>query len=281
MFLHVLIAVATLLAPAKTYADLAAAFEAPETNSRGLPEAAVQFIIDECGLGWMTGWPKHHARQWSDVRGYVSYNRDYCILSRAGAGEWGQHGPAEYCLVNVDSGVVWVRNGLDLVGVPSVSSLGMVALYNRCSTLKSSHPGIRTYQLIELTILNVNADTIVTQTWWDRYTRGGYTAQKARFSPQGRFFVQTMNRLDRDSTNVQHRNMTLLYWVDLEGEAEKFEELGRFWPKELGISEQDAILRGDWRDRMIDEGYDEGFYRITWWPWHIEKVVTTSYPSTR
>jgi hypothetical protein len=161
----------------------------------------------------------------------------------------------------------------------------MVALYNRGSPPKSSHPGIRTYQLIELAVLNVKGDTVVTKTWWDRYARGdqmGYTAQKAGFGPEGRFFVQTMNLLDRDSTDVQGRNTTLLYWADFEKRAERFEELGRFWPKELEISERDAIIRGDWRDRlMAGEGYDEGFYRVTWEPWRVEKVVTTSYPSTR
>jgi hypothetical protein len=179
MILHMLIVATALLAPAKPYTDLATALKTLETSRMGLPEAAVQFVIDQCGLGWETSWPKHPARHWSDVRAYLSSNRDYCILSKAGASEWGQGGPAEYCLVSADSSAVWLSHGQNLVGAPRVSDVGMVALYNRGSPPKSSHPGIRTYHLIELTILNVKGDTVVTKTWWDRYARGdqmGFTA---------------------------------------------------------------------------------------------------------
>jgi hypothetical protein len=285
MVLHALIVAILLSVPAEPYSDLGAALDAPEIPRRGLPEASIQCIIDQSGLGWATGWPEYPARCWSDVRGYVSYNREYCILSRAGAGEWGQGGAAEYCLVSVDSGVVWLRSGDDLVGAPRVSDVGIVALYNRGSPPRSSHPGVGNLQLIELTIVNVQGDTVVTKTWWDRYSRGdqmGFIAQEAGFSPQGRFFLQTMNLLDRDSTKVKHRDTTLLYWVDFAAAVDGFEELGRFRPKKLDLTEDGGILEGVWWDRPVGgEGLDEGFYRIQWKPWRIERIVTTSYPSTR
>ncbi len=268
-----------IASPVLSYENLGEAFQAtlPSCGRVQLREDAVQYIVEECRLGWTTGWPTTYLRHWTDVRAYVSPNRHYCLLSKAGASEWGQGGVAEYCLVGVDSGSIWLRQGM-IADEPRVSDSGMVALFQDWKSPSESRNGY-----IELLIINVDEDTLFTLRWSNHIAR---PLQRTRlseiygFSQGGRYFIVTMNVANRDEhlARASEYNNTMLHSFDLREESERVEDLGAFWPKGLEMTENGVTLAGEWREGLSTVGtVDGGFYRVTWSPWRVERVVTQTF----
>ncbi|MFH1312677.1 MAG: hypothetical protein ABIJ00_05570 [Candidatus Eisenbacteria bacterium] len=256
-----------IASPALSYEGLGEAFQA--TNR----EDAVQYIIDKCRLDWTTGWPTGHPRQWNDVRAYVSPNRRYCLLSKAGASEWGQGGDAEYCLVGVDSGPIWLKHGT-IGGEPGVSDHGTVAIFEGWKSASELR-----YIPVGLLMISADDDTFFTRRWSNHIPRpiqGKRLSESYGFSLDGRFFIVTMNVADpdEDTPRASGYNNTMLHCIDLEEGSERVEDLGHFWPKTHEITDKGAELTGEWQRILSTHGsYDYGFYRITWSPWQVEKIV--------
>jgi len=145
--------------PAAAYQSLADAIRADaKPSGRGdLPEEAVQYIIDTCSLGWQTSWPTTASIGGVDVRAYVAQDRDWCILTHANYGEWGQGGNADYALVNDTTGLAWVRSG-SIVAPPIIHS-GTVALLQRAG--EPEWPRLP----VQLLVLNAAGDTLIARNW--------------------------------------------------------------------------------------------------------------------
>jgi hypothetical protein len=254
------------------YESLTDAFQASPGGVRGhLPESAVRYVIDHLGLGWETGWPAHASRGGTDVRAYCSRDRRYCVLSRASWGEWGQYGDAEYVLAHAESGMVWLRAGT-VGGAPVVSNQGVVALFQTPGWPWSAHN--RCHQVL---LISARGDTLYRNDWQDhtyRPLQRQLLAEVHGFSPDGRFFILTINRHDPDTQQRTEYNNTWLYVIDLKTRQEHIEHLGSFWVRRLELSDKLATLYGEWRKTMtIGKSYDKGHYRIRWLPWKIERFV--------
>jgi hypothetical protein len=251
--------------------DLAGALAAspPPGHDRGdLPETAVQQVIDACRLGWTTEWRTGLFRGGVDVRAYVSADRRFCILTRAHWGEFGQYGSADYALVAADSGLIWLKPGT-LTAPPAVSDRGAAALFQEMRQSDRT-TGCTPVQLV---LIDTAGDTLFARDWPEHVRRPLQHDQLEEcyaFSPDGATFLTTMNSDTRDETNN-----TWLHVVDLAGRTERVEYLGPFDVRSLSTTPEGALLQGDWRVAFRIPGrFEEGFYRILWSPWRLEKVVT-------
>ncbi|MCU0638243.1 MAG: hypothetical protein MUF59_00005, partial [Candidatus Krumholzibacteria bacterium] len=104
--------------------------EAIESAYHGgyLPSVASEYIAQAIGLDWEV--KNSRPDMGVDIRGYVSNNYEYCILSYAGFGEWGQGGTVEYCALDSTGLVLWTKQSA-IASRPAISNSGISVLMTR------------------------------------------------------------------------------------------------------------------------------------------------------
>lgn len=271
--LFAIVLLALLPSHAQSYRNMAEAIADSSTASRlgQLPEPAVKYIIDACSLGWDPCGPTTSSRGGTDVRAYVSANRGFCLLSRAGWSEWGQWGDAEYALARADAGLLWRKSGT-VAADPAVSNLGAVALF-----LLDGDAQRHVVGHVQLVLLSAAGDTIARRLWVhdvDRPMQRTELNERYGFSPDGEVFFTTMNTAVPDSGFAVGYNNTILHGFELHTGLEHLAALGPFWPQSLKMFPDHADLTGRWQARMnVFDDQEFGYYRIVF-PWRVVKTTT-------
>ena len=126
------------------------AFES-KFQSGALPSIASEYIAREVGLDWKV--ERLRPDQGKNIEGYVSNNYQFCILSFAGFGEWGQMGPAEYCALDSTGLVLWTKQG-SIVSNPAISNTGI------CALMTASIKKVNNIRSMDIVICNRQGDTL-------------------------------------------------------------------------------------------------------------------------
>ena len=213
-----------------------------------------------------------------DIRGYVSPNYEYCILSFAHFGEWGQGGEAEYCLID-STGVIYWRKTSTIVSGPAVSNRGLAALFGRLDR------PTRENRKIDLLIININGDTLLNYSVEHLLLKPFQRSELREdygFSNDGMLFYSTFNIESDDPPVVKGRvqedyQHSTVFTFDARGSSHYTHYLGFFNPQKISnIRASDVIIHGDWILSRDPARYDKGHIIIKNRGSTIEKRVTST-----
>lgn len=241
-----------------------------------LPTLAAEYVAREANLSWEVERDRHDRGK--DIQGYVSANYEYCILSFAHFGEWGQGGPAEYCLIDSSGTVLWEKQST-IASAPSVSNRGLSALFTRSDeSTKENHK-------IDLLVIGVDGDTLIDHSI-ERLLRTQFQrtelSEKYGFSNDGLLFYSTFN-VESDNPpivkgRVQERYQHIsLFAFDAKSNCHYQHRLGFYIPQDINnIRSGDVVVHGSWILTHDPESYSKGYVILSNRGSTIEKRVTST-----
>lgn len=245
-----------------------------------IPEIGLLYLIEKFSLPWKI--ERDTTRAWGGwtVSSDVSSNCKYCILSFAAYGEWGQYGKAEYCLFDSTGHIYWKIDD-SVVGIPRVSNNGDCALFTRPKDYDFRFDLSRD---VVIKIIDLDGKIINSRTWNNHTSRAiqrGHFREEYMFTPDGRFFLSTMNIESKKPVKIKGRTFpdqydhSELYIYDIVNGHEYSHYLGYFKPIEFLIDcKGNVVLTGTWTDYYDDYRYYRlGSYSISDDGKSIEKRV--------
>jgi outer membrane protein assembly factor BamB len=259
-----------------TYSSVAEALRDWESQRHGwLSPPATIYLLQALGLNWgFTRGPAY--THWEGVCIYTSESREYAVMIRANAGEWGQFGRARYCLIDSSGMIHWERPGF-VDAPPLVSNQGTVALRYGDGTAGDR----RDWTTLRIDFIGLAGDSLGSIRWADRIRRPvqrRFLEEESFFTPDGGLFITTMNRSDRlADRRATETNNTFVYAVRTDGSVAWQHYLAGFWPKSMRFrgDSGDILLEGEWVARLVlNESFDEGHFVFGLDGRSLEKTVT-------
>jgi hypothetical protein len=245
--------------PFKSFAE---AFKDRDRDKSGqLSITAVLYLMDRLSLDWPV---RKGLRGGRDVRGYVSQDTEFCVLVGAGYSEWGQSGPANYCMVDSNGTLFWQMEK-DVAARPRVSADGITAVISRSGESGSRlRPGP-----LRLDFIDRSGQITMTRIWtnrvmmpFQRYFFHGLAA----FSPDGKHFIISMNLSDDDARVEREYEFvnTSLYLFDSDGSERWSYAAGQFIPERAEFDRHRHIyVYGKWgHPGAVYEARRSGFYKF-------------------
>jgi hypothetical protein len=250
------------LSEERSYSSVSEALGDWRHESRGaLSEPAILYLLEELELDWEYS-PRPRYRGWDDVCVYRSGNGKYFIMVGAPAGEWGQFGPAGYCLVDTSGNKYWERRGY-IDAPPKVSSQGTVVL-----RYADGRPDTRrSWNTLRIDFIGPSGDSLGSILWTTRITRPiqrRFLEEQARFSTDGDLLLMTMNLSDGLDEPDRGLNNTFLFAVRSDGSVAWKNYLGGFQPASLEIAtgSDSLCVSGIWREKMMIGGTEDHGYMV-------------------
>ena len=257
------------------FSSISQAFEASR-NGR-LPAWPAEYVARAAGLPWEAERPRHDSGK--DIRGYVSPNYEYCILSFAHFGEWGQLGEAEYCLIDRIGTIYWQKT-TTIISKPSVSNRGLGALFTKsgCSTTDNRRIDLLIIGLEGDTLLNHTVEHLIKQRSFQRLQ----LSERYGFSNDGLLFCSSFN-VESDNppmVNGQaeeyYQNQSIFVY-DAESNAHYMYDLGFFNAQLISnIRSSDIIIHGHWQLSCNPATYESGLVILKARGSRIEKIVIST-----
>ena len=244
-----------------------------------LSEPATLYLLKHLGLDWKL-IRKPGLRTWDDVCVHGSDNGLYFILVGAREGEFGQYGPARYCLIDSSGTKYWQRQGW-IDAPPLVSNQGAVALRYG----DGSEGDRRDWATLRIDFFGITGDSTGSVFWDDRISRPiqrRFVEEEAMFAPDGKLFITTMNLIaglvgEDAGQKVDETNNTFVFAIRLDGTVAWEHYMGAFRPRAIRFQEEPWCVRldGGWRAKLHTNGsFDEGYVIIGPDGGLEEKVVT-------
>lgn len=258
------------------FSSISQAFESRMSRRGLLPTWVAEYVARAAGLSWEV--ERDRPDMGKDIRGYVSPNYEYCILSFAHFGEMGQGGPAEYCLIDSSGVVLWERQST-IVSAPTVSNRGLSALFTR------SNESTKENRKIELLVIDISGNTLLDHTaenLLDRFPYRSRFVEKYGFSNDGMLFYSTLNTKS-DSPPVikgvvqERYQHTSIFIFDAKSNSHHQHEIGFFNPQLIdNIRSADIVVHGGWKLSHDPATYNKGYVIITNRGAAIEERITTT-----
>jgi hypothetical protein len=264
----------------QAYAGIGEALHEGAGEPQGwLSDQATLYLLKSLGLDWkFTRKPGHTS--WEDVRVHGSDNGLYFILVGARAGEFGQHGPARYCLIDSSGTKYWQRQGR-IDAPPLVSNQGTVALRYG----DGSEGDRRDWATLRIDFIGLKGDSTGSVFWDDRIRRPlqrYFVQEQASFTSDGNLFITTMNLIaglvgEETGEEADETNNTFVFALRPDGTIAWEHYLGAFWPRAMTFQDEPCCVRleGEWTAKFLVAGsFDEGYVVIGPEGGLVEKVVT-------
>jgi len=258
------------------FSSISQAFESRMSRRGLLPTWVAEYVARAAGLSWEV--ERDRPDSGKDIRGYVSPNYEFSILSFAHFGEWGQGGPAEYCLID-SSGVVYWEKQSTIVSPPTVSDLGLTAIFTRSELSTEEN------RKIELLIIDISGDTLLDHTaenLLDKFPSRSRFVEKYGFSNDGMLFYSTLNTKS-DSPPVvkghaqEEYQHTSIFIFDAKSKTHYQHEIGFFNPQLINsIRSAEIVVHGGWKLSHDPATYNKGYVIITNRGGTIEERITST-----